>query len=311
MTLDLRGLVPAPVTPFTRDGAVDFDAIGRLGSWLASVDGVKGLVVLGHAGEGTFLTADEQAAVITAFREAVGSRIPIIAGITGEGSKVAALEARRAVDAGASAGLVYPSHGWLRFGFQPGAPQARYREIYETSGLPLILFQYPDATKATYDLQTQLEIAGQEGVFATKNGVRNMRRWDTEIPVLRETYPDLQILTCHDEYLLHTMFDVDGALVGYGGLAPEPLVELINAGKARDYQAARAIHDRLLPVTKTVYHRGSHMEGTVALKEGLVARGVLEHAAVRSPLLPLAEGAHQEIADALASAGLTSVTANA
>ena len=25
--IDLRGLVPAPVTPFTRDGAVDHDAI--------------------------------------------------------------------------------------------------------------------------------------------------------------------------------------------------------------------------------------------------------------------------------------------
>ncbi|MBT9255549.1 dihydrodipicolinate synthase family protein [Phycicoccus sp. MAQZ13P-2] len=305
MTLDLRGLVPAPVTPFTRDGAVDEAAIHRLGGWLASVEGVKGLVVLGHAGEGTFLTQDEQAQTIRAFREAVGDRLPIIAGITGEGSTVAALEARRAVEAGASAGLVYPSHGWLRFGFQPGAPQARYREIFETSGLPLILFQYPDATKASYDLETQIDIAGQEGVFATKNGVRNMRRWDTEIPALRAAHPDLQVLTCHDEYLLHTMFDVDGALVGYGGLAPEPLVELIEAGKARDYAAARAIHDRLLPVTRTVYHRGSHMEGTVALKEGLVARGILEHATVRSPLLPLADGAHAEIAAALSSAGLT------
>jgi 4-hydroxy-tetrahydrodipicolinate synthase len=215
-------LVPAPVTPFNRDGSVDVDAIHRLGGWLASVEGVKGLVVLGHAGEGTFLTQEEQALVIREFKNAVNGELPIIAGITGEGNTVAALEARRAVDAGASAGLVYPSHGWLRFGYQKGAPQTRYKEIYETSGLPLILFQYPDATKATYDLETQLEIAGQEGVFATKNGVRNMRRWDTEIPVLRETYPDLQILTCHDEYLLHTMFDVDGALVGYGGLAPEP-----------------------------------------------------------------------------------------
>jgi len=102
------------------------------------------------------------------------------------------------------------------------------------------------------------------------------------------------------------MFDVDGALVGYGGLAPEPLVELIAAGKAKDYVKARQIHDSLLPVTKTVYHRGSHMEGTVALKEGLVARGILEHATVRTPLVPLAEGAHEEIAAALASAGLRS-----
>ena len=303
-TIDLKGLVPAPVTPFTRDGEVDYAAIQKLGAWLGSFEGVKGLVVLGHAGEGTFLTQAEQGRVIQAFKESVGGRLPIIAGITGEGTHVAAEEAKRAVANGAAAGLVYPSHGWLRFGYQKGAAQDRYKAIYEESGIPLILFQYPDVTKATYDLETQLEIAQQPGVFAMKNGVRNMRRWDTEIPVIRREVPDLQILTCHDEYLLHTMFDVDGALVGYGSLTPEPLIELIAAGKRRDYPAARAIHDKLLPVTRNVYHRGSHMEGTVALKHGLVARGILDHATVRSPLLPLAEGADKEIADALRSAGL-------
>ncbi|KTT39848.1 dihydrodipicolinate synthetase [Pseudomonas oryzihabitans] len=301
---DLKGLVPAPVTPFTRDGEVDHAAIQTLGSWLAGFEGVKGLVVLGHAGEGTFLTAEEQCAVIRSFRESVGDRLPIIAGITGEGTQVAALEAKRAVAAGASAGLVYPSHGWLRFGYQDGAPQDRYKAIHEESGLPLILFQYPDVTKATYSLQTLLDIAAQPGVIAMKNGVRNMRRWDTEIPVFRQERPNVPVLTCHDEYLLHTMFDVDGALVGYGNIAPELLIELIAAGKAKDYTRARELHDRLLPLTKSVYHRGSHMEGTVALKHGLVARGILEHATVRSPLLPLQEGADREIAEALKFAGL-------
>ena len=42
--LDLRGLVPAPVTPFTRDGDVDHPAIQRLGGWLGSFSDVKGLV---------------------------------------------------------------------------------------------------------------------------------------------------------------------------------------------------------------------------------------------------------------------------
>lgn len=305
MSLDLRGLTPAPVTPFTREGEVDYAAIKKLGAWLGSIDGITGLVVLGHAGEGTFLTSDEQTRVIEAFVESVKGEIPIIAGITREGDYVAAEEAKRAVQAGASAGLVYPSHGWLRFGYQEGAPQERYRRIHEESGLPLILFQYPDNTKATYNLQTQLDIAAQPGVFAMKNGVRNMKRWDTEIPVIRAERPDLQILTCHDEYLLHTMFDVDGALVGYGGIAPEPLIEMIKAGKAKDYPKVRELHDRLLPVTKSVYHRGSHMEGTVALKWALVARGILDHATVRAPLRPLVEGADQEIADAMRQAGLT------
>lgn len=182
--LDLRGLTPAPVTPFNEDGSVDYSAIQRLGSWLGSIPGVKGLVVLGHAGEGTFLSQEEQLSVIKGFVRSVENRIPIIAGITGEGTEVAALEAKRAKEAGAAAGLLYPSHGWLRFGYQLGAPQDRYRRVFEVSGLPLILFQYPDNTKATYNLQTMLDIAAQPGVFAMKNGVRNMRRWDTEIPVI-------------------------------------------------------------------------------------------------------------------------------
>src|SRR5205807_309224 len=106
--LDLRGLVPAPVTPFTREGEVDHAAIQRLGSWLGSFKDVKGLVVLGHAGEGTFMSQDEQAAVIRSFVNSTNGRVPVIAGITLEGTKVAAEEAKRAVEAGALAGLVYP-----------------------------------------------------------------------------------------------------------------------------------------------------------------------------------------------------------
>ena len=56
-----------------------------------------------------------------------------------------------------------------------------------------------------------------------------------------------------------------------------------------------------------MYHRGSHMEGTVALKWGLVNRGILDHATVRTPLLPLPDGADAEIAAAFASAGLGKV----
>ena len=46
------------------------------------------------------------------------------------------------------------------------------------------------------------------------------------------------------------------------------------------------------------------MEGTVALKHALVARGVLDHATVRPPLLPLAPTAADEITLALKHAGL-------
>ncbi|WP_162936296.1 dihydrodipicolinate synthase family protein [Pannonibacter phragmitetus] len=302
--MDLRGLSPAPVTVFDRDGNVDYAANARIARWLASMKGVKSLVILGHAGEGTFLTEEERLKLIEVYVEAVNGQIPIIAGITGEGTKVAAAEARKCKAAGATGALVYPNHGWLRFGYQKGAPQSRYKAIWEESGLQEILFQYPDATKASYDLDTQLEIATQEGVVATKNGVRNMKRWYVEIPQLKKANPDLQILSCHDEWLLPTMFDVDGLLVGYGNIAPELLIDLIDAGKAQNYPEARKIFEQLLPVTRAVYHRGSHMEGTVALKLGLVHRGVLDHATIREPLKDLGEKAEQEIFAAFEAAGI-------
>src|SRR5260370_1821636 len=86
--LDLRGLAPAPVTPFPRDGEVDHAAIQRLGSWLGSFDGVKGLVVLGHAGEGTFLTPDEQPQVIPSFVNSVHGTIPTFPPIPPESTKL-------------------------------------------------------------------------------------------------------------------------------------------------------------------------------------------------------------------------------
>ena len=301
-SMDLRGLNPAPVTAFNRDGSLDIEANVRIAKWLASFDEVKSLVILGHAGEGTFLTTEERLELIAAYRDAVD--IPIIAGITGEGTKVAAEEAKRSYDAGATGALVYPNHGWLRFGFQKGAPQDRYKAIYQEGGLQTILFQYPAATKANYDLETQFDIAAQEGCVATKNGVRDMKRWYVEIPALKEAQPDLQILSCHDEWLLPTMFDVDGLLVGYGNIAPELLIDLIAAGKAQDYTAAREVFERLLPVTQAVYHRGSHMEGTVALKIGLRHRGLLDHATIREPLKDLGEAAEREIEAAFEAAGI-------
>jgi len=305
--MNLRGLNPAPVTAFTPDGEVDHASNARIAKWLASVPGVKSLVILGHAGEGTFLTEQERLALIHTYVQAVEGKLPIIAGITGEGTKVAALEAQKCQAAGATGALVYPNHGWLRFGYQKGAPQSRYKAIWEASGLQCILFQYPDATKASYDLQTQLDIAAQEGVVATKNGVRNMKRWYVEIPALKKANPALQVLSCHDEWLLPTLFDTDGLLVGYGSIAPELLVKLIAAGKAQDYVEASRIFTQLLPVTQAVYHRGSHMEGTVALKLGLVHRKVLAHATIREPLKDLGKPAEQEIFTAFEAAGIGQV----
>lgn len=304
MAIDWKGLNPAPVTLFKDNGDVDYEANAKLAQWLASIDGVKSLVILGHAGEGTFLTHDEQLELIRVYKDA--TPLPVVAGITGEGTRVAEEEAKEKFDAGATGALVYPNHGWLRFGFQEGSPQDRYKAVAQ-SGLECILFQYPAQTKANYDLKTQLDILAIEGVTATKNGVRDMKRWYNEIPEIKRQFPEIAVMSCHDEWLLPTMFDIDGLLVGYGNMAPELLIEYLKAGKAQDYSLARKYHEQLLPVTRAVYHRGSHMEGSVALKHALRARGLVDNVNIREPLKPLGDGADDEIRAAVKASGLTFV----
>lgn len=150
--IDFNGILPACVTPFTKAGDVDHEALARHGRWLAETPGVTAIVCNAHAGEGLSLMPEERLDVIRTLVEAVGPAVPIIAGVGGEGSMVAAREAKMAADAGAKTILVYPTHVWLRMGYQAGAPEDRYRTIANTCGIPLVLFVYPQATTATYQL---------------------------------------------------------------------------------------------------------------------------------------------------------------
>jgi len=302
-TPDLRGLTPAIVTPFNDQGEVDFDSLISYVSWMKSIPGVVAIVLNSHAGEGSALTSDERAEIVRTVKAEIPD-LHVVAGVIGDGTRLAAQEAERAAAGGADSLLIFPPPSATRFGFQPGSVQDRYKAVWAAAQLPMVAFQFPNVTKATFNLPLLLELCALEGVFALKDGARDMIRWDTEVPVLRENFPDLQVLTCQDEFLLHTMWESDGALVGYGALIPELLVEELTKAKAHDYDAAKEVHDRMLPITKAVYHRGSHMEGTVALKIALRTRGVLPNAVVRSPLVDLTPEAEQEIADAMKAAGL-------
>jgi len=300
---DLRGVTPALVTPFNEDGSVDYETVVSYTKWLKSIPGVTGVVVNAHAGEGTSLFEEERREII----ETVAAKVPdfhIVAGVSGEGTAVVAREAAMAKEAGAHSVLLFPAASWTRFGYQKPAVSDRYRAVYDASQLPIILFNWPNTTKATYSLDVLLELCALEGVFAIKDGARDMIRWDVETPIIRQHFPDIQMLTCQDEFLLHTMWESDGALVGYAALIPELMVELLEKAKAHDYDAAKEAYDRMMPITRAVYHRESHMESTMAMKLGLVERGLLKNAIVRSPLMPLEAEARGQVASALKSAGV-------
>lgn len=301
---DLRGVTPAIITPFDEDGEVDYESLVSYAAWLKTIPGVTGIVTNAHAGEGTSLSDDERTEIIRAIKAEVPD-LHIVAGVGGEGTRIVARESERAAEAGADSVLVFPPLASLRFGYQDGATQDRYRAVWNAAALPITVFNFPNVSLATYQLPLLLELCAMDGVFAIKDGARDMIRWDVETPIIRESFPDIQMLTCQDEFLLHTMWESDGALVGYAALIPELMVELLQHAKAHDYDAAKATYDRMRPITRAVYHRASHIESTTAMKLGLVARGIIRTATVRSPLMPLEDGAAEHIRATLETAGVS------
>lgn len=300
----LHGVLPATITPFTADGAVDWDAYEAYLRWMVSVPGVTGLVINGHAGEGSSLTVEERREAIALAAAVADGSMPVVASANGDGSRVLAAEAKVSADAGADMLLVFPAPSWVRFGYQAGAPEERISTAHSASGLPVIAFQFPVETHAAFDQRTLLSICDLDGVIALKDGGRNMIRWDVDVPVIRREHPEISILTCQDEFLLHTMWEADGALVGYASLVPELMASLLEAAQAHDYDRAKREYDRTAALTRLVYHRDSHIESTVAMKLGLVARGLIPDAAVRRPLMPLGDDAYAEVQGALKAAGI-------
>lgn len=307
----LHGVLPATITPFTTDGAVDWSAYETYLRWLVTVPGVTGLVINGHAGEGSSLSVEERRDAVALAASVAKGKIPVVASANGDGTRVLAGEARISADAGADMLLVFPAPSWVRFGYQAGAPEERIGSAHAASGLPVIAFQFPVETHAAYDQRTLLSICDVDGVVAIKDGGRNMIRWDVDVPVIRREHPEIAILTCQDEFLLHTMWEADGALVGYASLVPELMVSLLQAAQAHDYDRAKRAYDRTATLTELVYHRDSHIESTVAMKLGLVERGLIPNATVRPPLMPLGASAAADMRAALEAADIPVVEVEA
>src|SRR5712692_9665929 len=75
----LGEVLTAIVTPFRRDGSIDFDRFGGLAAHLVD-NGSDGLVVAGTTGESPTLSDDEKLELFAAAVDAVGDRATVVAG---------------------------------------------------------------------------------------------------------------------------------------------------------------------------------------------------------------------------------------
>ena len=99
---DLAGVLPATRRHFQPDLSVDHAFLARHCAWLVD-NGCTGIVALGSLGEGQTLRLEEKREVLKTCVDAVGSRVPIVAGVSALSTADAVEIARTADDAGAAA----------------------------------------------------------------------------------------------------------------------------------------------------------------------------------------------------------------
>ncbi|MBP7692434.1 MAG: dihydrodipicolinate synthase family protein, partial [Anaerolineales bacterium] len=105
--LDLRGIIPAIVSPMTPDGELDLASLRSYVEWLVA-QGPIALAVNADTGEGPHLTGDERRRMLETVVEVVAGRCRVVAGVGGPSTAQGAANARTAQAAGADALLVFP-----------------------------------------------------------------------------------------------------------------------------------------------------------------------------------------------------------
>lgn len=280
----LRGACTALVTPFAPDGSLDRAAFERLVRRQIEA-GIDGLVPCGTTGESPTLDQAERDWIIgttveIASRHPSRARIRIVAG-TGTNDTRATIEmTRRAAELGADAALVVapyynrPDQRML---------EAHYRAVADDGGLPVVVYNVPSRTGVNVEAGTLLRLAEHPRIVGVKEASGGM---DQIATILRDRPRGFSVMAGDDTWTLPMLaLGGDGVICTCSNEIPGEMTALCAAAFAGDWEAARRIHERWLPLMRANFQGAPN---PVPVKAALAMMGLVSDV-VRQPLLPLDE----------------------
>lgn len=308
-----KGVIPACLLPFDQDLAIDERAYRDHLEDLLAVRGISAITTNAHASEVHALTFEEQRRVLAVTKETLGDRVATVAGVFTNGSLEAARIGRMAQDEGADCILVFPPDmmAWDAH-MRPEMAVAHFSRITDATDLPIILFQYPLASRLMYPLPTLLELCERfPQIRAIKDFCGDGKIHERHIRELRELDRPVKVLSTHSAWLMGSLvMGCDGLLSGAGSVIANLQVALFEAVQAGDLTRAQAINDRIYPCTRAFYD-APLVDMHNRMKHALVHLGRLPAAHVRPPLVPLEAAEVARIQRYIDQAGLTPETAYA
>lgn len=160
-----EGMFVPVVTPFRKDGSIDFDAFKKVIDYTVE-GGLDGMLIAGSTGEYHTMSHEEQKEVIKKGCEFVAGRIPVIAGVGCYTAKDTIELANFAADCGAKWGLVLPPY------YQPTTDEEIknfFTEIADGSKIGIVIYNNPLATGVELKPELIAELAEHDNIVSLKD----------------------------------------------------------------------------------------------------------------------------------------------
>jgi len=298
----LRGCATALVTPFKSDGAVDVERLRSLIDYQIA-GGVRVLVPCGTTGESATMTDEEDQLVIGTTVEVARDRAKVVAG-TGSNATSAAIQySQTARDLGVDGVLsVAPYYNKPT---QEGL-YAHFKAVAESvPGLPVVIYNVPGRTSSTIAAQTTLRLARDcENIVAVKEASGNL---SLIMEILRERPAGFRVVSGDDSLTLAIIaLGGDGLISVASNEVPDLMSRMVDLALAGDWEEARALHYRLLPLMEANFIESS--PGPV--KAAMAMMGLVEEN-FRLPLVPVQEKSRVRLREVLIDLGVLKETSHA
>ena len=284
--LTLHGVLPAIVTPFTKDGsAVDQKSLIRLIDSLLE-GGVHGIVACGSTGEATTLSDSEYVEVVKLVRERTAGKVPCVAGISVSSTQRAVQIARVIKELSCDAILVAtPPYNKPS---QAGIIE-HFKAIGAASGLPLIAYNVPGRSGVAITSATLGSLSHQGIITAIKEASGSIDNFaDIKVAVT----PECQVLSGDDSLFLGALaYGGRGVITVVGNAYPNEMVALYSAFERGDAREACRIQLDLLPLCRAAFMESN----PVPIKAALALKKVIDHDTVRLPLTSLAPASFERV----------------
>jgi 4-hydroxy-tetrahydrodipicolinate synthase len=277
LSCNWHGVYPAATTQYDANLQVDLQATQGVQSALVR-DGVHGIVLLGTVGEGNSLTAAEKRAVLKAAKEAVGGKVPLIAGVS-ELTTTAAVEyARDAERIGIDGLMVLPAMVYVP---TPAELAHHFRTVARATSLPIMLYNNPPAYRVSIDQDTLAELADEPNIVALKESAPDPRRFTDLINAFGDRF--VLFAGLDDVAFEGLTLGARGWVSGLTNAFPAESLALYESIRRGDLERARKIYRWFMPL---LHLDAEHdLVQSIKLAEQIMGRGSER---VRLPRLPLA-----------------------